>query len=129
MGFFQRRQSVVRHGIVMDQIQLQRSDEPLRRAVFETDVVVGPNVVHQGVKTIELLQRLLDGLGADPRGSDLSEEKLALRSKSAQFGEQLLARLRIVIQKDGNRPFRNARPYYRSADALSAARYQNYFSF
>src|SRR6516225_1164830 len=117
------------HGIVMDEVQFERSKKRFGGALFETDVVIGTDVIHQRVEMIKLLQRLLDGFAAGFRGRDLSKEKLALRTGSTQLGDQFFARSSIVIEKHGYCAFGSAGSHDGRADALCATRHQNYFPF
>src|SRR6516225_7439329 len=109
---------MVRLAVVMHQIQFEGSHKLLGRAALKSHIVVGADIVHQGVETAEAAKRLLNHLGSSLSRGNLSGNKRGVRAGSPQLCLEFLTRVGVAVQKNGNRSFRRGGANDRGANSF-----------
>src|SRR5690348_1999065 len=105
LRLFQRREGVMRHVVVMEQIELQRLDVFFRRAAFEADVIVDSHIVDQDIEAAEIAQRLLNDGGAGFGSDHVGDDEAAFRAGVGELFFELVGGFHVFIHKHGNGAF------------------------
>src|ERR1700741_106333 len=116
------RQGKVRHVVVMQQIELERSDEFFGAAMLEAHAVVYAGILDQRIDSAESVDCFFDGLRAILSRLKIGNHVAAAFGSELQLRKEFLARRLIPIDDYGDSAFSNRRSRDRRSNPLRATR-------